>query len=155
MGSGCSSCGAWWPSGGLVVARWVEGQFAQEFAGCLADDPDVQVLGEDEDLGSGVGAADADVVELAGVAEGDGADGPDLVGADAVVGVGVAVAGGGLGPGGVGGCGGPVTGQGGYGPVTSVLSSTDMLLDLTPLGRQDESVELLHHDRYPVSGSQP
>jgi predicted dithiol-disulfide oxidoreductase (DUF899 family) len=43
----------------------------------------------------------------------------------------------------------------GYGPVTSVLSSTDMLLDLTPLGRQDESVELLHHDRYPVSGGQP
>jgi len=33
----------------LVVARWVEGQLAQELAGCLADDPDVQVLGEDED----------------------------------------------------------------------------------------------------------
>jgi hypothetical protein len=41
-------------------------------------------------------AADADVVELAGVAEGDGADGPDPVGADAVVGAGGAVAGDGL-----------------------------------------------------------
>ncbi len=36
----------------------------------------------------------------------------------------------------------------GYGPVTDVLSGTDMRLDLTPLGRQDESVELRHHDRY-------
>jgi hypothetical protein len=55
--------------------------------------------------------ADADVVELAGVAEGDGDDGPDLVGADAVVSIGVAVAGGGLGPGGVGGRGGLAPGQ--------------------------------------------
>ena len=33
---------AWRPSGGLVV----EGQPGEEFAGCLADDPDVRVLGE-------------------------------------------------------------------------------------------------------------
>ena len=86
-------------SGGLVVAAGVEGELAEKLAGGLGDDADVQVLGEDEDLGSGVLAADADVVELAGVAEGDGAGVPDLVGADAVVGVGGAVAGGGHGPG--------------------------------------------------------
>jgi hypothetical protein len=62
---------AGWLAGGLVVAAGVEGELAEELAGCLADDPDVQVLGEDEDLGSGVSAAGADVVELAGVAEGD------------------------------------------------------------------------------------
>ena len=37
----------------------------------------------------------------------------------------------------------------GYGPIIDVLCGTDVLLDLTPLGRQDESVELRHHDRYP------
>jgi hypothetical protein len=47
------------------------------------DDPDVQVLDEQQDGLPGVLAADADVVELAGVAEGDGSDGPDLVGAAA------------------------------------------------------------------------
>jgi len=36
----------------------------------------------------------------------------------------------------------------GYGGTTDVLSGTDMRLDLTPLGRQDETVELRHHDRY-------
>jgi predicted dithiol-disulfide oxidoreductase (DUF899 family) len=36
----------------------------------------------------------------------------------------------------------------GYGSATDLFCTTDMLLDLTPLGRQDESVELLHHDRY-------
>jgi hypothetical protein len=66
-----------------------------------SDDPDVQVLERQQDGLPGVLAADADVVELAGVAEGDGSDGPYLVGADAVVGVGGAVAGGGFGPGGV------------------------------------------------------
>jgi hypothetical protein len=29
---------------------------------------------------------------------------------------------------------------------------TDILLDLTPLGRQDEHVQLLHHDKYPEDG---
>ena len=91
-----SSAGVWL-SGGLVVAVGVGDEFGEELTGCLADDPDVEVPGEDQDLGSGVLAADADVVELAGVAEGDGADGPDLVGADAVVGVASAVAGAALG----------------------------------------------------------
>jgi predicted dithiol-disulfide oxidoreductase (DUF899 family) len=36
----------------------------------------------------------------------------------------------------------------GYGPVIDLLCGTDILLDLTPLGRQDETVELLHHDKY-------
>jgi predicted dithiol-disulfide oxidoreductase (DUF899 family) len=37
----------------------------------------------------------------------------------------------------------------GYGPVTYLMCETDILLDLTPLGRQDETVELRHHDKYP------
>lgn len=37
----------------------------------------------------------------------------------------------------------------GYGPVIYLLCETDILLDLTPLGRQDETVELLHHYKYP------
>lgn len=37
----------------------------------------------------------------------------------------------------------------GYGPVIDLLCGTDIRLDLTPLGRQDENVELLHHDKYP------
>jgi predicted dithiol-disulfide oxidoreductase (DUF899 family) len=37
----------------------------------------------------------------------------------------------------------------GYGPVTYMLCGIDILLDLTPLGRQHESVELHHHDNYP------
>jgi predicted dithiol-disulfide oxidoreductase (DUF899 family) len=36
----------------------------------------------------------------------------------------------------------------GYGPVTDLLCGIDILLDLTPLGRQVEDVELLHHDKY-------
>jgi predicted dithiol-disulfide oxidoreductase (DUF899 family) len=32
--------------------------------------------------------------------------------------------------------------------VADLLCATDQYLDLTPLGRQDEAVELLHHDRY-------
>jgi hypothetical protein len=63
----------------------------------------VQVLDQEQDAGSGVGPADSDVVELPLVPEGDEAGVIDAVGADAVVGVGGAVAGDGLGPGGVGG----------------------------------------------------
>jgi len=40
----------------------------------------------------------------------------------------------------------------GYGPVIQLLCVNDQLLDLTPLGRQDEHVELLHHDKYPKDG---
>ncbi|HEX4061953.1 MAG TPA: DUF899 domain-containing protein [Streptosporangiaceae bacterium] len=36
----------------------------------------------------------------------------------------------------------------GYGAIIGLFCGTDTLLDLTPLGRQDETVELLHHDKY-------
>ena len=91
------------PSGGLVDAGRVEGELAEQFAGGGVDDPDVLVLDEQQDVGSGVGSADADAVEPPGVAEGDGAGGADAVVADAVVGVGVAVARGGFGAGCIGG----------------------------------------------------
>ena len=65
---------------------------------------DVQVLDEQDDVGSSVGSADADVAEPAGDAQGDAAGFVDLVVADSVVAVGVAVAAGGrLGPAGVDG----------------------------------------------------
>jgi hypothetical protein len=88
---------------GGVVCRWagscgrVEGELAQDLAGGSVDDADVQVLDQEQDVGSGVGAAGADVEEPAGVAEGDDAVGVDPVGADAVVGVAGAAAGGALG----------------------------------------------------------
>jgi predicted dithiol-disulfide oxidoreductase (DUF899 family) len=37
--------------------------------------------------------------------------------------------------------------------VAELLCATDQYLDLTPLGRQDENVELRHHDRYDGDGS--
>jgi hypothetical protein len=64
----------------------VEGEVAEEFTSCGVDDADVEVVDEGHDGGAGVGAADADVVEAAGSAEGDGAGGVDAVVADAVVG---------------------------------------------------------------------
>jgi hypothetical protein len=67
-----------------------------------------------------VGSADADVVELAAVAQGDAAVGVEPVGADPVVGVGGAVAGSGLGAGGVGGGGGGPVGQGAVRPLVVV-----------------------------------
>jgi predicted dithiol-disulfide oxidoreductase (DUF899 family) len=36
----------------------------------------------------------------------------------------------------------------GYGLITDLMCGNDMRLDLTPLGRQDETVELRHHDKY-------
>ena len=45
-------------------------------------------MDEDQDAGSGVGLPDADVVQAAGDAQGDGAGLVDAVGADAVVSVG-------------------------------------------------------------------
>jgi hypothetical protein len=50
---------------GLVVAGWVDDQLAQQFAGGRVDDADLEVLHEQQDRGSGVGSADADVVEVA------------------------------------------------------------------------------------------
>ena len=85
LGSG----GAFGCSGGLVVAAGVEGEVAEDFAGDRVDDADVKVLDDQGDVGSGVGSADADVVESAVVAEGDAAGCVDAVVSDAVVSVGV------------------------------------------------------------------
>ena len=86
-------------AGGPVVAGGVEGELAEELAGGSVDDGDVQVLDEQQDAGSGVGPADADVVQAAAGAQADGAGRAGAIGADAVVGVGVAAAGGGFRPG--------------------------------------------------------
>ena len=93
--------GSGW-AGGLVVLVRVEGELAEQFAGGGVDDADVQVLDEHDDVGPGVGPADTDVVQAAVVAQGDDAGVVDAVAADAVVGVGGAAAGDGLGPGDVG-----------------------------------------------------
>ena len=71
-------------------------------------------------MGSGVGAADADVVEAAAGAEREVAGFADFVVADAVVGVGAAVAGDGFGPGVIGGGGGGLLGQGPVRPVVVI-----------------------------------
>ena len=86
-GRGGSGRGSWRAAGGLVVAGGIEGEVAEEFVGGGVDDPDVQVLDQEQDVGSGAGSADADVVELAAVAQGDRAVGIEPVGADAVAGV--------------------------------------------------------------------
>ncbi len=44
---------------------------AEEFSGGGVDDADVEVFDEHDDVGSGVGSSNADVVEGAGVAQGD------------------------------------------------------------------------------------
>src|SRR5688572_9769429 len=106
-----SAGGSGWASGALVALGCVEDQLAEELAGDGVDDPDLEVLGEDDDAGSGVGSSDADGVHLALVTPGDLAGFVDLVVADAVVGVVVPVAGGrgGLRAGGVDrGGGGPL-----------------------------------------------
>ena len=71
----------------MVVPGRVEGEFAQELAGEGVDDLDVEVLDQEQDVGSGVGSADADGVEPAAVAQGDLAGCVDAVAADAVVSV--------------------------------------------------------------------
>ena len=55
LGPGLFLWRAGWPAGGLVV----EGQFPQEFAGGGVEDADAEVLDEQQDVGSGVDAADA------------------------------------------------------------------------------------------------
>ena len=90
-----SRCFLWpasWLAGRLVALFGVEGELADEFAGDGVDDADVQVLDQEQDAGSGVGPADADVEQFPAVAQGELAGRVDAVGADAVVGVGGAVA---------------------------------------------------------------
>ena len=52
----------------MVGLGGVEGELAEEFAGGGVDDADVEIGDEQDDVGSGVGSADADVVESAVVA---------------------------------------------------------------------------------------
>ena len=54
----------------MVVPGGVEGEFSLEFTGGGVDDSDVEVLDEDQDAGSVVDAADADVVQAAVDAQG-------------------------------------------------------------------------------------
>ncbi len=85
------------------------------------------VLGEQQDVGSGVGSADTDVAEFPCDAQGDRTGFVDLVGADAVVGVGgAAAAGTGFGAGVVGGGGGCAVGQGTMRPVVVVDLDEDV-----------------------------
>jgi hypothetical protein len=74
------------------------------------DDPDVEVLDEQQYAGAGVGSADADVVQPSSVAQGEFSELVDAVGADPVVGV-DALAGGGFGAGSVDGGRGGAVGQ--------------------------------------------
>ena len=74
-GSGCFSL---W----LVLPRGVQGELAEDLSGGLGHDGDLAVLDDENDVGSGVGSADADVEELAVVAQRDLACGVDPVGAE-------------------------------------------------------------------------
>jgi hypothetical protein len=94
---------AGWAACSLVAPGGVEGEFAEQFAGGVVDDPDLEVADEEEDGGSGVGSPDADLVEASLVAQGDLAGVVDDVFADAVVGWGARAGRGGFGAGGVGG----------------------------------------------------
>ncbi len=71
-------------SGALVVLAGIEGERAQEFAGGGVDDADLEVFDQEQDVGSGVGSSDSDVVELAVVAQRDGAGFVDAVLADSL-----------------------------------------------------------------------
>ena len=53
----------------MVVGVGVEGEVAEELAGGGVDDADVEVGDEEQDVGSGVGSSEADVVEASVVAE--------------------------------------------------------------------------------------
>jgi hypothetical protein len=64
---------------------WVEGEVA-ELGAVEGEDSDLEASDEHDDAPAGVGAADADVVEAAVVAEGELAAGVDAVVVDAVAG---------------------------------------------------------------------
>jgi hypothetical protein len=84
-----------WSAEWLVVAGEVDGEFSEEFAGGGVDDADLEVLGEQQDVGSGVGSSVGDVSQSAGDAQGDGAGLVEPVLADPVVGLGCWLPGGG------------------------------------------------------------
>ena len=57
----------------MVAAVGVEGEGADDFAGVVVDDADVEVVDEQDDAGSVEGSSEADVVHVAVVAEADAA----------------------------------------------------------------------------------
>jgi len=61
----------------------VEGEVGDDFSGGLAGDGGVVVVDQGDDLGAGVGSADAEVEQFPGVADGDLAVAVDGVVADA------------------------------------------------------------------------
>ncbi len=66
-------CWTSWTSGQslrLAVAGWGQGELTRERP-VGSKDTDVEVGDQDDDFGSGVPSSDADVVELAAVAQGD------------------------------------------------------------------------------------
>ena len=63
----------------MEVAGGVQGELSDELAGVAVEDADVQVVDEQGDAGAGEAAAQADVVQAAAVAQGDGAGGVDAV----------------------------------------------------------------------------
>jgi hypothetical protein len=63
----------------LVVLGGVQDEVAEQSASVSVDDANVVVLDQEQDVGSGVGSADADVVEASVVAQGDHAGGADAV----------------------------------------------------------------------------
>ena len=71
----------------LVVPGGVEGELADEFA-VFIEDADVEIVGEHEDAGAGETSSEADVVELAVVAQRDHAAGIDAIATHAVVPIG-------------------------------------------------------------------
>ena len=82
------------PAEGLVVLGGVDGELADEFAGRLVRDADIEVVGEDDDACAAVFGAGADVVHAAVDAQGDLACLVDGVASDSVMRVEAPVAGG-------------------------------------------------------------
>lgn len=113
----------------MVVPGGVEGEVAQDFSGGGVDDGDVVVVGQDQDAGSVVVAADADVVQASVDAQGDCARLVDAVGADAVVGV-EALAGLGFGSAGVDDRWGGAVGQAAVGSAMVVFVAEGVELGL-------------------------
>src|SRR5207342_3520405 len=75
------------PSDRLVVATRIEGEPADQLTCVGGEDPDVEIGREELDHPALVGPAEADVMQPAVVAKGDGAARVDLVPADSEVGV--------------------------------------------------------------------
>ena len=81
-----SFLGSWFDAAWLCLLVGVDGEFAEDLAGGGVDDCDLAVLGDQDHGLVVVAGADADVVQAAVHAQGDGAAGVDDVLADAFVG---------------------------------------------------------------------